>query len=116
MTIDKIKKFTKEHKTRIIAGTVVIAGVAALSAIVAKSKIPAVIAKFKQDNAEMALFLDEASEASKDCTHYIRADITDIWSIFDNEGNVADAYKCPDGALLDVKNIMLFGTKVEVET
>ena len=116
MSMEKIKKFVKDHKTEIIAGTVATVGAAALAVIGVKCRKPKLTDFTDSVDPCYLYLLDMIDRVSRQCTHYSETSPKAIWAMFDKDGNLIDhCIKDDDGDILCVDNIIAFGHKVESE-
>ena len=105
MSMEKVKKFVKDHKTgiAIVAGSIITAGLAAFTAYNMygiKTKEP------------LKLHLD-CMKAGEGCEVYGISEPGALWAAYDKDGNLVDAVKDLDGDLINPKMIMVFGDKMK---
>lgn len=116
MSMEKIKKFVKEHKGAIIGGTIGFASAAALAVIGVKWSKPKLTSLTDSVDPYSLDFLDTIERVSEQCTHYTETSPKAIWAMFDKDGNLIDhCIKDDDGDILCVENIIAFGHNVKSE-
>lgn len=105
MSMEKVKKFVKGHKTgiAIVAGSIITAGLAAFTAYKMYS------IKTKEP---LKLYLD-CMKAGEGCEVYGISEPGALLAAYDKDGNLVDAVKDLDGDLINPKMIMVFGDKVK---
>lgn len=113
MSMEKIKKFVKDHKTEIIYFALI--GASSFALGVAGFKLHQCYAckKFKAGNAWFIQVCKDFDEAAKDCNAYVLAKPEELWAAFDKDGNLVDCVRDPDGHLLNPKMLMVFGDEVK---
>ena len=105
MSMEKVKKFVKNHKTgiAIVAGGIITAGLSAFTAYKMhdiKTKGP------------LKLYSD-CMKVGEGCEVYGISEPGALWAAYDKDGNLVDAVKDLDGDLINPKMIMVFGDKVK---
>ena len=105
MSMEKVKKFVKDHKTGItmVASGIITAGLAAFTAY----KMYGIKTK------EPLKLYSDCMKAGKDCEVYGISEPGALWAAYDKDGNLVDAVKDLDGDLINPKMIMVFGDKVK---
>lgn len=117
MSMEKIKKFMKDHKGVIIGGTIGVASAAALAVIGVKCRKPKLTSLTDSVDPYFLDLLDTVDRVSRQCTHYAETSPKAIWAMFDKDGNLIDhCIKDDDGDILCVENIIAFGHKVKSES
>lgn len=117
MTKKNLKKFMKDHKMEIIAGTVAIIGIgsAALGAHCVKSSNKKHALSWIEDNKIFMDLFKTVDEACVGCTDYARITLPEIAAMVDKDGNVMDhIFVDPNGKLFEVKNLIAFGNEVKM--
>ena len=115
MTKESFKKFVKDHKTQIISGTLMAIGTAALTVVGIKiSKCP----RAKSDSIlnDDKLFIDlleTIDDASAGCNNYVMITTSEIASAIEKGVINGNVLRDPDGKLLEIKNLIAFGNKLE---
>lgn len=113
MSKESIKGFLKKHRKTIIASGVII-GSGVLVAIginkrsfSKKSTTP--------DDFDLALkFFRRVDECQKECEHYVTATIEELIGYKHSASD--NIVRCGDGSLMEIKNAILFGNKIQEET
>lgn len=113
MTKESIKKFIKEHKAEIITLSIGIASTTILMITGKKIRQEKSLMRRKEDNKEFMDLLSTVDNACKDCTVYVPITLEEIAATIDKSGIVSDLYEDPNGNLMEVKNLIAFGNKVE---
>ena len=105
MSMEKVKKFVKNHKTGIVmvAGGIITAGLTAFTAY----KMHGIKTK-----GPLKLYSD-CMKAGEGCEVYGISEPGALWAVYDKDGNLVDAVKDLDGDLINPKMIMVFGDKVK---
>ena len=105
MSMEKVKKFVKDHKTgiAIVAGSIITAGLAAFTAY----KMYGIKTK------EPLKLHSDYMKAGEGCEVYGISEPGALWAAYDKDGNLVDAVKDLDGDLINPKMIMVFGDKVK---
>lgn len=117
MSMEKIKKFVKEHKGAIIGGTIGIAGAAALAVIGVKWSKPKLTDFTDSLDPNFLDFLETADRIGRQSSYYTETSPKAIWAMFDKDGKLIDpCIKCDDGGILCVENIIAFGHEVKSES
>ena len=115
MTKKNFKKFVKDHKKEIIAGTVAIIGSATLGALGVKLSNKRRASSWMEDNKEFMNLFKTVDEACVGCTDYARITLPEIAAMVDKDGNVMDhIFVDPNGKLFEVKNLIAFGNEVKM--
>lgn len=110
----KVVEFIREHKGEIIVGTAAVIGTAALMAIGWKSGLPTTFTNWKQNNTDAVKFIETVDDCCEGCTVYNRVLIKDLQSIIDRGVDITNTpLRDPNGEQMMVKNIIVFGNKVE---
>ena len=114
MSMEKVKKFVKDHKTGIamVAGSIITAGLAVFAAYKMhdiKTKEPL---KLHHDDFIINLIID-CMKAGEGCEVYGISEPGALWAAYDKDGNLVEAVKDLDGDLINPKMIMVFGDKVK---
>ena len=114
MSMEKVKKFVKNHKTGIamVAGGIITAGLSAFTAYKMhgiKTKEPL---KLHYDDFIKNL-ITNCMKAGEGCEVYGISEPGSLWAAYDKDGNLVDAVKDLDGDLINPKMIMVFGDKVK---
>lgn len=113
MSMEKIKKFVKDHKTEIICSGLIGATSFALGVAGFKMHKIAVSKKFKVENGWFIQLYKDFDEAAKGCDYYTLAEPEELWAAFDKDGNLVDCLRDPDGMLINPKMLMVFGNEVK---
>jgi hypothetical protein len=113
MSMEKIKKFVKDHKTEIIYFALIGASSFALGVAGFKLHKWAVAKNFKAKDGWFIQLCKDFDEAAKDCNAYVLAKPEELWAAFDKDGNLVDCVRDPDGKLLNPKMLMVFGDEVK---
>lgn len=118
MTKKDFKKFVKEHKVEIIAGTIGVAG-AALAVFLGmkccKPSSKASVDKWVEENKEFFDFLNTVDEASKGCSEYVMLTLPEIATAIDKE-EMRNRLIDPSGKIFEVERLIAFGNELKVET
>ena len=115
MTKESFKKFVKDHKTQIISGTLMAIGTAALT-VAGVNIIKCLRAKSDSILNDDKLFIDlleTIDDASAGCNNYVMITTSEIASAIDKGVINGNVLRDPDGKLLEIKNLIAFGNKVE---
>lgn len=113
MSMEKLKKFAKDHKTEIVDGALVIAGVtlaAILGIKIAKTGGFKAMSEADKDYIGLLEGLNYAVEGSN-C--WVVAKPEEIWRAYDETGKAVNALIDPDGRLFKLNKLMVFGNLVE---
>lgn len=115
MTKESFKKFVKDHKTQIISGTLMAIGTAALTVVGIKiSKCPrAKSDSILNDDKLFIELLETIDDASAGCNNYLMVTQPEIASAIDKGLISTNVLRDPDGKLLEIKNLIAFGNKLE---
>ena len=113
MSIEKIKKFVKDHKTEIICSVLIGASSFALGVAGFKIHKIAITKKFKAENEWFIQVCKDFDAAAKDCNAYTLVEPRAVWAAFDKDGNLVDAVKDSAGDLINPKMLMVFGDEVK---
>lgn len=113
MSMEKIKKFVKDHKTETICSGII--GVSSFVLGIAGFKMHQWHAskKFKVENGWFIQACKDFDEAARGCNSYILAKPKELWAAFDKDGNLVDCLRDPDGRLMNPKMLMVFGDEVK---
>ena len=114
MSMEKVKKFVKNHKTGIamVAGGIITAGLSAFTAYKMHSIKTKEPLKLHHDDFIKNLIID-CMKAGEGCEVYGISEPGSLWAAYDKDGNLVDAVKDLDGDLINPKMIMVFGDKVK---
>ena len=115
MTKKNFKKFVKDHKKEIIAGTVAIIGSATLGALGVKLSNKRRASSWMEDNKEFMDLFRTVDEACVGCTEYAMVTLPEIAAMVDKDGHVMDhVFIDPNGKLFEIKNLIAFGNEVKM--
>lgn len=113
MSIEKIKKFVKDHKKEIIYSVVIGAAGFALGAGGCKMLHDHELEELKTtDNGWFIQLCEDVDEAKHGCNAYTLASPKELFSAFDAYGNIGSV-KDPNGRLMNPKMLMVFGKEVK---
>ena len=113
MTKESFKKFVKDHEAELIGGTVCVVSGVALGVLGVKLNRKTTAESWMKDNKEFVELLHTVDEACVGCKEYVMVTLPEIAAAIDKDGIVQDCVRDPDGNLLEIKNLIIFGNKVE---
>lgn len=113
MSIEKIKKFVKDHKKIIYSVAIGAAGFA-FGAIGCKMHHDSELKELKTtDNGWFIQLCEDIDKAKQGCNTYTLATPEELFGLFDTDGKMVGSVKDPDGRLMNPKMLMVFGKEVE---
>lgn len=113
MSIEKIKKFVKDHKKEIIYSVVIGAAGFALGAGGCKTIHDRELEELKTtDNGWFIQLCEDIDVAKQGCNVYTLASPKELFSAFDADGNIGSV-RDPSGHIMNPKMLMVFGKEIE---
>lgn len=113
MSMEKLKKFVKEHKTGLIVGTVTIVNVAAMVVVGVKCRKPKLNDFAISKDPYFTDLLEAVDHLSVQNEAFIAPGYKAVYDMFDKDGKLAKCIKCEDGSLLRVHDFIVFGDVVD---
>lgn len=116
MSIEKIKKFVKDHKKEIIYSVAIGAAGLVLGAAGCKAYHDRELKELKAtDNGWFIQLCEDIDEAKQGCNAYTLATPKELFSAYsiDANGDLIGHVKDPDGRLMNPKMLMVFGKELE---
>ena len=115
MSIKSTKKFIKDHKKEVIAGTIAIAGATALAVFGVKHRMPKLSDSTDMVDPKFLDLLNTVDKACEGCTMYAPTTLEELIVDVDNARVIDNNYffEGQDKKLFKIENIIVFGNVVE---